>query len=79
MERGTDWLALASDFAIRMLPQIFRKGDPVLEVTLQPETRHELEKLFISTGHSSIADDTRLPESLTARGGTAESSWATTS
>lgn len=46
MERGTDWLALASDFAIRMLPQIFRKGDPVLEVTLPPETRHELEALL---------------------------------
>src|SRR5208283_926953 len=23
MERGTDWLVLASDFAVRMLPQIF--------------------------------------------------------
>src|SRR5262249_40861901 len=43
MERGTDWLSLASEFAVRMLPQIFRKGDPVLEVALPPETRHELE------------------------------------
>src|SRR6266511_3951970 len=42
-ERGVDWLALASDFAQRMLPQIFRAGDPVLDVTLPPETRQELE------------------------------------
>lgn len=37
-ERGIDWLVLASDFAQRMLPQIFRAGDPVLEVALPPES-----------------------------------------
>ncbi len=44
LERRTDWLALASDFGVRMLPQIFRRGDPVLEVTLPRETRQELEE-----------------------------------
>ena len=29
-EKATDWLELASDYAERMLPQIFRKDDPVL-------------------------------------------------
>ena len=43
-ERGVDWLELASSFATRMLPQIFRLGDPLLEVDLPPETRAELEK-----------------------------------
>ena len=45
-ERGVDWLVLASDFAQRMLPQIFRAGDPLLEVALPPETRQELERLL---------------------------------
>ena len=30
-EKATDWLELASDYAERMLPQIFRKDDPVLD------------------------------------------------
>lgn len=45
-ERGKDWLILASDFAQRMLPQIFRAGDPVLEVALPPEKRQELEAIL---------------------------------
>jgi hypothetical protein len=45
-ERGVDWLVLASDFAQRMLPQIFRPGDPVLELSLPPEKRQELEELL---------------------------------
>jgi len=45
-ERGVDWLVLASDFAQRMLPQIFRAGDPVLEVALPPEKRQELEAIL---------------------------------
>lgn len=45
-DEGADWLALASDYAERMLPQIFRKDDPVLAVTLPPETRSELEDLL---------------------------------
>lgn len=43
---GVDWLTLASEFASRMLSQIFRAGDPVLEVALPPETRHELEEIL---------------------------------
>jgi len=44
--RGTDWLPLASAFAQSMLPQIFRAGDPVLDVSLPPETRQELEQIL---------------------------------
>src|SRR5688572_13862409 len=42
-EQSRDWLVLASDLAQRMLPQIFRAGDPVLELALPPEKRQELE------------------------------------
>jgi hypothetical protein len=45
-EKSTDWLPLASDYAERMLPQIFRKDDPVLEIALPPETRSEMEDLL---------------------------------
>lgn len=44
-EKSLDWLELASSFAVRMLPQIFRPDDPVLAVMLPPETRSELEDL----------------------------------
>ncbi len=47
-EGNTDWLTLASNYAVRMLPQIFRADDPVLEVVLSPETRQELERLLES-------------------------------
>ena len=43
---GGDWLALASDYAERMLPQIFRKADPALEVALPLNVRSELEDLL---------------------------------
>ena len=45
-DKGADWLGLASDYAERMLPQIFRKDDPVLEIALPAETRSELEDLL---------------------------------
>jgi len=45
-EKATDWLPLASDYAERMLPQIFRKDDPVLDLALPPETRSEMEDLL---------------------------------
>lgn len=45
-EKGADWLPLASDYAERMLPQIFRKDDPILDIALPPETRSELEDLL---------------------------------
>lgn len=60
MERRTDWLALASDFAVRMLPQIFRRGDPVLEVSLPPETRDELERLLKGLPSEVFAADDSL-------------------
>jgi hypothetical protein len=43
---GRDWFELAAEFAQRMLPQIFRNGDPVLEIALLPETRSALEDLM---------------------------------
>ena len=45
-EEGVDWLTLASDYAERMLPQIFRKDSPVLAIALPPETRSHLEELL---------------------------------
>lgn len=45
-EKATDWLPLASDYAERMLPQIFRKDDPVLEIAMPPETRSQMEDLL---------------------------------
>ena len=45
-EQSMDWLELASDYAERMLPQIFRKDDPVLDIALPPETRSEMEDLL---------------------------------
>jgi hypothetical protein len=47
-EKNSDWLSLASQYAVTMLPQIFRAGDPVLEVTLPPETRQALQGLLES-------------------------------
>jgi hypothetical protein len=45
-ERGEDVWALAGGFAQRMLPQVFPLADPVLQVTLSPETRQALERLL---------------------------------
>ena len=45
-EKSTDWLDLASGYAERMLPQIFRSGDPVLDMALPRETRSALEDLL---------------------------------
>lgn len=57
-EKEIDWIGLASDFAQRMLPQIFRMHDPVLEVALPPEKRQELEAILESLPHDVfIADD----------------------
>ena len=55
---GRDWLELAAVYAQRMLPQIFRSGDPVLEVGLPPETRSTLEDLMKSLPRDVfVADD----------------------
>jgi hypothetical protein len=57
-ERGEDWLELASSFAERMLPEIFRINDPVLQVALPPETRSELENLLKALPRDVfVADD----------------------
>lgn len=44
-EEKRDWLVVVSEYAEKMLPQIFRPGDPVLEIVLPRETRNELEKI----------------------------------
>ena len=55
---GRDWLEFAADYAQRMLPQIFRSGDPVLEVALPPETRSALEDLMKALPRDVfVADD----------------------
>jgi len=59
-QQGKDWLVLASEFAIRMLPQIFRSGDPVLEISLPPETRNQLEALLKSLQAEVFAADDSL-------------------
>jgi len=57
-EQGKDWLLLASEFAQRMLPQIFRAGDPVLDVALPPERRQKLETLLAALPREVfLADD----------------------
>ena len=57
-DRGGDWLALAGAWAGRMLPQIFRAGDPVLDVALPRETRAELEALLEGLPRAAfLADD----------------------
>ena len=47
-EAGEDPHSMAARFAQDSLPQIFRSGDPALEVTLAPETRQALDKLLDS-------------------------------
>ena len=59
-DEGVDWLALANDYAERMLPQIFRKDDPVLDVTLPPETRSELEDLLKALPQDVFTGDDSL-------------------
>ncbi len=42
-DENKDWLTLASEYAQRMLPAIFRADDPVLELSLPLESRNKLE------------------------------------
>ncbi len=56
-ECNADWLALAADFAQRMLLDVFRTGDPVLEVPLPPEKRQQLEKLTQLPREIFVAED----------------------
>jgi hypothetical protein len=59
-EKATDWLPLASDYAERMLPQIFRKDDPVLDIALPPETRSALEDLLKALPKAAFEADDSL-------------------
>lgn len=59
-EKATDWLELASDYAERMLPQIFRKDDPVLQIALPLETRSELEDLLKALSNPVFEADDSL-------------------
>ena len=45
-DEGVDAWEYAARCAQQMLPQIFRQDDPVLELSLPPETRQELERLL---------------------------------
>jgi N-6 DNA Methylase len=57
-QQNENWLTVASGFAQRMLPEIFRKDDPVLDVLLPPETRSELEDLLKDLPRETfLADD----------------------
>ena len=60
LETGKDWLVLACDCAQAMLPQIFRSGDPVLEVALPPETRSALEDLMKALPHEVFTAEDSL-------------------
>ena len=46
--RSRDWVGLAGEFAVTMLPHVFRQDDPVLEVQFAPEDRKALEGLLES-------------------------------
>ncbi len=43
-EQNRDWLEIAAELAQKMLLAVFRPDDPVLRVSLPPETRQELEE-----------------------------------
>ncbi|HWA88559.1 MAG TPA: hypothetical protein VG889_00890 [Rhizomicrobium sp.] len=59
-EKSADWLPLASDYAERMLPQIFRRDDPVLDIALPPETRSQMEDLLKGLTQSVFEADDSL-------------------
>ncbi len=57
-EKSRDWLDLASDYAVRMLPQLFRRDDPVLDITLPLEAWSKLEDLLEGLAREVfLADD----------------------
>jgi hypothetical protein len=59
-EAGVDSRALAARFAQGSLPQIFREGDPVLELTLPPETQQALDRLLDSLPLEVLTADDSL-------------------
>ena len=57
-EQHRDWQELAAELAQRMLLAVFRPEDPVLSITLPPETRLQLEeKLALLPTDVFLADD----------------------
>ena len=57
-EQGREWMELASELAQRMLLSVFDPRDPVLGVTLPPETRLQLnQKLASLPSEVFLADD----------------------
>jgi hypothetical protein len=59
-ERGEDPWALAGRFAERMLPAIFRSGDPALKLALPPERLNRLEALLEALPAEVFASDDAL-------------------
>ena len=59
-EEGVDQWELASRYAERMLPQIFRRDDPLLGVALPRERRLELEALLDSLPVDTLQADDSL-------------------
>ena len=59
-EAGEKPSSMATRFAQDSLPQIFRRGDPVLEITLAPETRQALDKLLDSLPTTIFTADDSL-------------------
>jgi hypothetical protein len=59
-EKGDDPWALASRFAQRMLPQIFRPEDPILQVALSREYQSRLESLLEKIPSVSFKEDDSL-------------------
>jgi len=57
---GRDAWEVAGAFAQRMLPQVFRADDPVLQVALAPETRITLEQLLASLSRAVLLADDSL-------------------
>jgi hypothetical protein len=59
-EAGGDPHTMAAMFAQDSLPQIFRSGDPVFEISLAPETRQALDKLLDSLPAAVFTADDSL-------------------
>jgi hypothetical protein len=59
-EQGRDWLTVVSEYAEKMLPQIFRSGDPALEVTLPLEARKALEDIVRGLSQQVFTADDSL-------------------
>lgn len=57
---GDDGWDLASRYAARMLPEIFRPDDPVLQVRLAPEHQRDLERLLAGLAPEAFRADDAL-------------------